>query len=57
MISTTPTVLAVAADLAAASEIRIPVVATYDLEGVHEAYTRLEEGHVGGKIVLRVAGP
>lgn len=45
------------ADLVAAGEVRIPIAATYDLDDVREAYARLEEGHSGGKVVLRVSAP
>lgn len=50
-------VVAKVADLVAKGEVRIPVAATYDLDDVRQAYARLEEGHAGGKIVLRVAAP
>lgn len=36
-------------------ELTIPVAATYDLDEVQAAYTRLAERHTRGKIVLRLA--
>ncbi len=38
----------------AAGEIEYPVEATYPLEQVRAAYTRLRAGHLRGKIVLSV---
>ncbi len=38
--------------LAAAGELVIPVVASYPLESVREAYEFLADGHAGGKVVL-----
>ena len=40
------------ADLIAAGELEIPVAATYPLAEVRDAYARLAEGHLRGKIVL-----
>ena len=51
------TVLAEITKLIADGELQIPVAAVYDLKDVRQAYTRLAEGHTGGKIVLRVADP
>lgn len=39
-----------------AGELTIPIAATYPLEQVREAYTRVAERHTRGKIVLRPAG-
>jgi NADPH:quinone reductase-like Zn-dependent oxidoreductase len=50
-------VLAEVAGLVANGELQVPVAAVYDLKEVKQAYTKLAEGHTGGKIVLRVAGP
>ena len=51
------TVLAEIAQLVANGELQVPVAAVYDLDDVRQAYTQLEKGHTGGKIVLRVADP
>jgi NADPH:quinone reductase-like Zn-dependent oxidoreductase len=51
------TVLAEVAGLVANGELQVPVAAVYDLKDVKQAYTKLAEGHMGGKIVLRVADP
>ena len=48
----TPAVLAELADLIAAGQLEVPIAATYPLEQVREAYTRLSTGHIRGKIVL-----
>jgi NADPH:quinone reductase-like Zn-dependent oxidoreductase len=40
------------AQLVAASELEVPIAATYRLDQVREAYARLATGHVRGKIVL-----
>jgi NADPH:quinone reductase-like Zn-dependent oxidoreductase len=40
------------ARLIAAGELEVPIAATYPLDQVREAYTRLATGHVRGKIVL-----
>ena len=45
-------VLAELAGLIAADELEIPVVATFPLDQVRDAYRLLEQGHVHGKIVL-----
>jgi NADPH:quinone reductase-like Zn-dependent oxidoreductase len=45
-------VLAELAGLIAAGELELPVAATYPLAEVREAYRRLAEGHLRGKIVL-----
>jgi NADPH:quinone reductase len=50
-------VLAEVAGLVANGELQVPVAAVYDLNDVKQAYTKLAEGHTGGKIVLRVADP
>ena len=40
------------AGLIAAGELEVPIAATYPLDQVREAYTRLGTGHIIGKIVL-----
>ena len=45
-------VLAELAGLIAAGELEIPVVATFPLDQVRDAFRLLEQGHVHGKIVL-----
>jgi NADPH:quinone reductase-like Zn-dependent oxidoreductase len=45
-------VLAELAGLIAAGELEIPIAAAFPLDQVREAYTRLAEGHIRGKIVL-----
>jgi len=45
-------VLAELAGLIAAGELEIPVAATYPLDQVREAFRRLAEGHLLGKVVL-----
>jgi NADPH:quinone reductase-like Zn-dependent oxidoreductase len=50
-------VLAEVAGLVANGELQVPVAAVYDLQDVKQAYTKLAEGHTGGKIVRRVADP
>ena len=45
-------VLAVLAWLVAAGELEIPIESAYPLDQVQDAYRRLEQGHVRGKIVL-----
>ena len=47
-----PHVLGELAGLIAAGELEVPVAATYPLAEVREAYRRLAEGHIRGKIVL-----
>lgn len=44
--------LAELADLVAAGKLEVPITATFPLSQVREAYARLAEGHVRGKIVL-----
>jgi NADPH:quinone reductase-like Zn-dependent oxidoreductase len=44
--------LAELAGLISAGELEVPVAATYPLDQVREAYQRLEQGHLLGKIVL-----
>jgi NADPH:quinone reductase-like Zn-dependent oxidoreductase len=48
----TTDVLAELAGLVAAGELEVPIAATYPLGQVRDAYRRLEEGHLHGKIVL-----
>jgi len=45
-------VLAELAGLIAAGELELPITATFPLDRVQDAYRRLAEGHVLGKIVL-----
>ena len=45
-------VLAELAGAIAAGELKIPIFATYPLDQVQDAYRRLAEGHLLGKIVL-----
>jgi NADPH:quinone reductase-like Zn-dependent oxidoreductase len=45
-------VLAELAGLIAAGELELPIAATYPLDRVQDAYRRLAEGHILGKIVL-----
>ena len=45
-------VLAELAGLIAAGELEVPIAATFPLDRVQDAYRRLAEGHVIGKIVL-----
>ena len=45
-------VLAELAGLVAAGELEVPIAAVYPLDQVRDAYRRLEQGHVRGKIVL-----
>jgi NADPH:quinone reductase-like Zn-dependent oxidoreductase len=45
-------VLAELAGLIAAGELELPVTATFPLDRVQDAYRRLAEGHILGKIVL-----
>jgi NADPH:quinone reductase-like Zn-dependent oxidoreductase len=45
-------VLAELAGLIAAGKLEVPIAATFPLDRVQDAYRRLEEGHVRGKIVL-----
>jgi NADPH:quinone reductase len=50
-------VLTEVARLIADGELQVPVAAVYDLQDVRQAYTKLAQGHTGGKIVLRVTEP
>jgi NADPH:quinone reductase-like Zn-dependent oxidoreductase len=45
-------VLAELAGLVATSELEVPIAATFPLDRVQDAYRRLAEGHILGKIVL-----
>jgi NADPH:quinone reductase-like Zn-dependent oxidoreductase len=45
-------VLAELAGLVAAGELEIPITAVFPLAEVQDAYRRLEQGHLRGKIVL-----
>jgi NADPH:quinone reductase-like Zn-dependent oxidoreductase len=45
-------VLAELAGLIAAGELEVPIAATFPLDRVKDAYRRLAEVHVLGKIVL-----
>jgi NADPH:quinone reductase-like Zn-dependent oxidoreductase len=45
-------VLAELAALIAAGELEVPIAATFPLDRVQDAYRRLAEGHILGKIVL-----
>ena len=45
-------VLAGLAGLVASGELEVPIAATFPLDEVHDAYRRLAQGHVHGKIVL-----
>ncbi len=47
-------VLAELAGLVAAGELEVPITATFPLDQVQDAYRRLGQGHVLGKIVLLV---
>jgi NADPH:quinone reductase-like Zn-dependent oxidoreductase len=48
----TASVLAELSGLIAAGELELPIAATFPLDRVQDAYRRLAEGHVLGKIVL-----
>ena len=52
MVGSSAAVLAELAGLIAAGELDIPITATYPLDQVQDAYRRLAEGHLLGKIVL-----
>jgi NADPH:quinone reductase-like Zn-dependent oxidoreductase len=52
MVGSSAAVLAELASLIAAGELDIPIFATYPLDQVQDAYRRLAEGHLLGKIVL-----
>ena len=45
-------VLAELAELIAAGQLEVPIAAVFPLAKVQDAYRRLEEGHIRGKIVL-----
>ena len=45
-------VLAELSGLIAAGELEVPIAATFPLDRVQDAYRRLAEGHILGKIVL-----
>jgi NADPH:quinone reductase-like Zn-dependent oxidoreductase len=45
-------VLAELAELIAAGQLEIPIAAVFPLAKVQDAYRRLEQGHIRGKIVL-----
>jgi NADPH:quinone reductase-like Zn-dependent oxidoreductase len=47
-------VLAELAGLIAAGELEVPIAATFPLDDVQDAYRRLEQGHLLGKVVLLV---
>jgi NADPH:quinone reductase-like Zn-dependent oxidoreductase len=47
-------ILAELAGLIAAGELEVPIAATFPLSEVQDAYRRLDQGHVLGKIVLTV---
>ena len=47
-------VLAELAALIAAGELEVPVTATFPLSQVRDAYRRLAQGHLLGKIVLLI---
>jgi len=49
-----PAILAELAGLIAAGELEVPIAATFPLAEVQDAYRRLDQGHVLGKIVLTV---
>ena len=44
------------AELAADGRLSVPIVATFPLDQVREAYALLDQGHTHGKIVLLPAG-
>jgi NADPH:quinone reductase-like Zn-dependent oxidoreductase len=52
MVGSSAAVLAELASLIATGELDIPIFATYPLDQVQDAYRRLAEGHLLGKIVL-----
>ena len=52
MVGSSAAVLAELAGAIAAGELKIPIFATYPLDQVQDAYRRLAEGHLLGKIVL-----
>jgi NADPH:quinone reductase-like Zn-dependent oxidoreductase len=50
--ASSPGTLALLASLIAAGELEVPIAAGYPLAQVQDAYRRLEQGHIRGKIVL-----
>jgi NADPH:quinone reductase-like Zn-dependent oxidoreductase len=52
MAGSSASVLAELAGLIAAGELELPITATFPLDRVQDAYRRLAEGHILGKIVL-----
>jgi NADPH2:quinone reductase len=50
--ASTPEVLAEMAELVASGAVEIPIVATYPLDRVADAFAELEQGHTHGKILL-----
>jgi NADPH:quinone reductase-like Zn-dependent oxidoreductase len=52
MAGASASVLAELAGLIAAGELELPITATFPLDQVRDAYRRLAEGHILGKIVL-----
>jgi NADPH:quinone reductase-like Zn-dependent oxidoreductase len=52
MAGASASVLAELAGLIAAGELELPIAATFPLDRVQDAYRRLAEGHILGKIVL-----
>ena len=44
--------LAELAGLIAAGQLEVPIAAVFPLDEVREAYRRLAQGHIRGKIVL-----
>jgi NADPH:quinone reductase-like Zn-dependent oxidoreductase len=52
MAGSSASVLAELAGLIAAGELELPIAATFPLDQVQDAYRRLAEGHILGKIVL-----
>jgi NADPH:quinone reductase-like Zn-dependent oxidoreductase len=52
MVGSSAAVLAELAGAIAAGELEIPIFATYPLDQVQDAYRRLAEGHLLGKIIL-----
>jgi NADPH:quinone reductase-like Zn-dependent oxidoreductase len=51
-VGSSASVLAELAGLIAAGELEVPIAATFPLDRVQDAYRRLAEGHILGKIVL-----
>ena len=50
--ASTPEVLTEMAELVASGAVELPIVATYPLDRVADAFAELEQGHTHGKIVL-----